>query len=92
MSNNVISIGLATVTLAVAGYVAVVVTAGPSGGDSGIREELAEINDRLDRLEKLRTDVESLDKSVGRFFLSQTHTRHSFFRRRDQRLRNHGRG
>lgn len=66
MSNNVISIGLATVTLAVAGYVAVVVSADREGGDPGLREELAAIDARLERLEGLQSQVESLERSVGR--------------------------
>jgi hypothetical protein len=66
MSNNVIAIGLATVSLALTAYVAVVVSGIRAGGDTGVVAELTEINERLDRLEKLRLDVAGMDKSVGR--------------------------
>ena len=66
MSNNVIAIGLATVSLALTAYVAVVVSGTRVGGDTGVVAELTEINERLDRLEKLRVDVAGMDKSVGR--------------------------
>jgi hypothetical protein len=66
MARDVVAIGLASVTLAVTGYVAMVVGTGQSSREAELEEALAAANARLDNVAKIERQVAGLSKRLDR--------------------------